>query len=134
MTNSEKKKILWSYIRIKKQIKAEYDELDELVTLIKSPNLDGMPSAPNPTDLSNFVVRKEAIFARISSNISRMEAALKEINDALDRMTNENERTVLILRYKKGMTFEKVAEEMDYTWRHILNIHGNALSHFMEDR
>lgn len=134
MTNSEKKRILWSYIRIKKQIKAEYDELDELVTLIKSPNLDGMPSAPNPTDLSNFVVRKEAIFARISSNISRMEAALKEINDALDRMTNENERTVLILRYKKGMTFEKVAEEMDYTWRHILNIHGNALSHFMEDR
>lgn len=134
MTNSEKKKILWSYIRIKKQIKAEYDELDELVTLIKSPNMDGMPSAPNPTDLSNFVVRKEAIFARISSNISRMEAALKEINDALDRMTNENERTVLILRYKKGMTFEKVAEEMDYTWRHILNIHGNALSHFMEDR
>lgn len=134
MTNSEKKKILWSYIRIKKQIKAEYDELDELVTLIKSPNLDGMPSAPNPTDLSDFVVRKEAIFARISSNISRMEAALREINDALDRMTNENERTVLILRYKKGMTFEKVAEEMDYTWRHILNIHGNALSHFMEDR
>ena len=134
MTNAEKKRILWSYIRIKKQIKAEYDELDELVTLIKSPNLDGMPSAPNPTDLSNFVVRKEAIFARISSNISRMEAALKEINDALDRMTNENERTVLILRYKKGMTFEKVAEEMDYTWRHILNIHGNALSHFMEDR
>lgn len=134
MTNQEKKKILWSYIRIKKQIKAEYDELDELVTLIKSPNLDGMPSAPNPTDLSDFVVRKEAIFARISSNISRMEAALREINDALDRMTNENERTVLILRYKKGMTFEKVAEEMDYTWRHILNIHGNALSHFMEDR
>lgn len=134
MTNAEKKRILWSYIKIKKQIKAEYDELDELVTLIKSPNLDGMPSAHNPTDLSNFVVRKEAIFARISSNISRMEAALKEINDALDRMTNENERTVLILRYKKGMTFEKVAEEMDYTWRHILNIHGNALSHFMEDR
>ena len=134
MTNSEKKRILWSYIRIKKQIKAEYDELDELVTLIKSPNLDGMPSAPNQTDLSNFVVRKEAILSRISNNLSRMEAALREINDALDRMTNENERTVLILRYKKGMTFEKVAEEMDYTWRHILNIHGNALSHFMEDR
>lgn len=134
MTNSEKKRILWSYIRIKKQIKAEYDELDEMVTLIKSPSLDGMPSAPNPTDLSDFVVRKEAILSRISNNLSRMEAALKEINDALDRMTNENERTVLILRYKKGMTFEKVAEEMDYTWRHILNIHGNALSHFMEDR
>ena len=93
-----------------------------------------MPSAPNQTDLSNFVVRKEAILSRISNNLSRMEAALREINDALDRMTNENERTVLILRYKKGMTFEKVAEEMDYTWRHILNIHGNALSHFMEDR
>lgn len=135
MTNAEKKRILWSYIRIKKQIKAEYDEYDEINTLIKSPNLDGMPSTPNSTDrLSDFVIRKEAVLARISNNISRMEAALREINEALDAMTNENERLVLFLRYKRGMTFEKVAEVMNYTWRHVLSIHGSALSHFMEDR
>lgn len=134
MTNAEKKKILWGYMRIKKQIKAEYDEADELVSLLKSPDFDGMPKGQSQMDLSDFIVRKEAVFARIGKNIARMEAALAEINAALDEMTNENERTVLILRYKRGMTFEKVAEEMNYSWRHILNIHGNALQHFMEGK
>lgn len=121
-------------MRIKKQIKAEYDEADELVSLLKSPDFDGMPKGQSQMDLSDFIVRKEAVFARIGKNIARMEAALAEINAALDEMTNENERTVLILRYKRGMTFEKVAEEMNYSWRHILNIHGNALQHFMEGK
>ena len=133
MTNAEKKKILRQYIWLDKQIQADYAELDDIVTLIKSPNLDGLPSSPNSErDLADLLIKKDELLAKILDDISRKEKARKRINDALDQMTNEAERTLLILRYKQGMTFEQVAVEMDYSWRHTLRLHGSALAHFME--
>ena len=133
MTNAEKKKILRQYIWLDKQIQADYAELDDIVTLIKSPNLDGLPSSPNSErDLADLLIKKDELLAKILDDISRKEKARKRINDALDQMTNEAERTLLILRYKHGMTFEQVAVGMDYSWRHTLRLHGSALAHFME--
>ena len=133
MTNAEKKRILKSYCRIDAQIRAAYAELDNVVTLIQSPKLDGMPStSSSEKDLADLIIKRDEILHRILEEIDRKQKARQRINDALDRMTNENERTVLILRYKRGMTFEEIAEEMEYSWRHTLRIHGYALSHFME--
>lgn len=133
MTNSEKKRILWSYKRIDAQIRADYAELDELVTLIKSPKLDGLPtSQTSERDLADILIKKEEILSRIMKDIDRKAAARQRIDNALDAMASETERTLLILRYKRGMTFEQVAEEMEYSWRHTLRLHGSALAHFME--
>lgn len=133
MTNSEKKRILWSYKRIDAQIRADYAELDELVTLIKSPKLDGLPtSQTSERDLADILIKKEEILSRIMKDIDRKEAARQRIDNALNAMASETERTLLILRYKRGMTFEQVAEEMEYSWRHTLRLHGSALAHFME--
>ena len=133
MTNAEKKTILRDYKRIDRQIKADYAELDELVTLIQSQNLDGMPPTPNSErDLSYLIIKKEEILARILRDIDLKEAALARINEALESMTSETERTLLVLRYKRGLSFEKVAVELGYSFRHTLRLHGSALQHFME--
>ena len=132
MTNAEKKKILWSYKRIDSQIKADYAELDDIVTLIKSPNLDGLPTSQNSErDLADLLIRKDEMLARILDDINRKESARRRIDEALLAMPSETERTLLILRYKRGMTFDQIAEEMEYSWRHILRLHGSALAHFM---
>lgn len=133
MTNAEKKKILWSYKRIDSQIKADYAELDDIVTLIKSPNLDGLPTSQNSErDLADLLIRKDEMLARILDDINRKESARRRIDEAILAMPSETERTLLILRYKRGMTFEEIAEEMEYSWRHTLRLHGSALAHFME--
>lgn len=133
MTNSEKKKILWSYKRIDSQIRADYAELDDIVTLIKSPNLDGLPTSQNSErDLADLLIRKDEMLARILDDINRKESARRRIDEAILAMPSETERTLLILRYKRGMTFEQIAEEMEYSWRHTLRLHGSALAHFME--
>ena len=135
MTNLEKKKILRGYRRIDAQIRADYAELDDVITLIQSPNLDGLPSSPNSErDLADLIIKKDELLSRILRDIERKTAALQRINDAIEAMRSENERTVLILRYKHSMTFEQIAEEMDYSWRHTLRIHGSALQHFMEGK
>lgn len=135
MTNAEKKKILWSYRRIEEQLKDDYAELDNIITFIKSPAFDGLPSTPNgEKDLADILIRKEKVLARIWKDIELKETARERINAALYAMPSETERTLLVLRYKKGMTFEKVAEEMEYSWRHTLRLHGSALAHFEVDK
>ena len=134
MTNAEKKKILRQYIWLKKRIEAENNELAELITLIHSPKLDGLPASFTKTDLSNFIIREDAILERKLKYIDRLTSLVEKIDTALDEMENEKERHLLELRYKHGMTFEQIAEDMSYSWRHILNLHGYALSHFMEGK
>ena len=131
MTNMEKKRILWSYRRLDEQIKDAYAELDGLIIFIKSPAFDGLPSTPSgDKDLSDVIAKKEEILSRILADIDRKESARQRINDALYAMPSEKERTLLALRYKHGMTFEKIAEEMAYSLRHTLRLHGTALEHF----
>jgi len=135
MTNAEKKRILRDYKRIDIQIRALYAELDNVITLIQSPNLDGLPTSANSErDLADLLIKKDAILAKILKDIDRKTAAKKRVDDALDAMRSETERTLLVLRYKQGMTFEQVAETMTYSRRHTLRLHGSALAHFMEDR
>ena len=133
MTNGEKKKILMSYKRLAQQEKAIIEQIDEL-TLLKSPRLDGMPhGSPDPKDLSEIVSLADRLFDRWQKLLTKKHAALSAITDALERMPSETEKTLLMLRYISGLTFEQVAVEMGYSWRHTLRIHGQALAHFMED-
>lgn len=132
MTNGEKKKILMSYRRLAQQDKAIIEQIDEL-TLLHSPNLDGMPhGAADPRGLDAFWVKAGALFEKWQALLDKKYAALSVITDALEQMPNETEKTLLMLRYIKGMTFEQVAVEMGYSWRHTLRLHGQALAHFME--
>ena len=133
MTNNEKKRVLNSYRRIVQQERAIRDEIDSL-TLLKSPRLDGMPhGSPDPKDLSEIVSLADRMFDRWQKLLTKKQAALSVITDALERMPNETEKTLLMLRYINGKTFEQVAVEMGYSWRHTLRLHGQALAHFMED-
>lgn len=132
MTNAEKKKILGAYRWRKRRIEALNDELEAQTAILRSPNLSGAPRVSNPSDLSDTVARFDAIFEKIYREIDREYEALRTITDALNRMTNEAEVTVLTLRYINGMSFDKVAAAICYSRRQTLRIHGDALQHFME--
>ena len=46
---------------------------------------------------------------------------------AIGTVQDDTQRRLLRLRYIKGMTLQQIAVEMNYSWRHICNIHGYAL-------
>ena len=48
----------------------------------------------------------------------------------IDAMPNENHYKVLFAKYIEEKTFEVIAEEMEYSWRQIIRIHGDALAEF----
>lgn len=131
MTNKEKKAILSSYRGLRNQQKAIQAEYDA-ISLVKSPRLDGMPRGSGQADLSMRVAeieRLEKLFQRLSA---KKFAALKTITDAIEAMADKDERTLLYLHYIEGLSFDRTAEEMEFSRRHVLRIHGRALAHFME--
>lgn len=56
----------------------------------------------------------------------------QEIDGVLKRLENPDYRTVLQLRYIRGMTWEKVAEEMHYSYQWVCILHGRALQALKE--
>ena len=48
------------------------------------------------------------------------------------QLPNQSEVRVLILRYCHGKDWNDVANELGYTWRHTLRIHGDALQSFAD--
>ena len=132
MTNREKKKILRSYRQIDRQIKSWYDQIDEIVVLLKSPQFDGMPRGSGSTDpTADLVQKKDELFRQINEAIDEKAAALRRIREELSKLSTVEE-SLLTYRYIDGMNFEQVAEALEYSWRHTLRLHGQALAHFME--
>ena len=48
----------------------------------------------------------------------------------IDSIENETYYEILFSRYIAKKTFEKIADEMSYSWRQIIRLHGRALQDF----
>lgn len=132
MTNSEKKNILRSYRRYKQSADALNAELSALASP-KSPNLDGMPHSGKQKDLSDIAIRIEKIFDRLQVVLDKQYEALDLIDSEIEKMPNQNERTLLTLHYIAGYNLKKTARKMSYSYDRACHIHGEALAHFMKD-
>lgn len=74
-------------------------------------------------------------------NIEKMEKELDDLIDTyvdkknlivsqIDGIDNETYYHILFARYVEKKTFEKIADEMTYSWRQTIRIHGRALQEF----
>ena len=64
---------------------------------------------------------------KLDAQIDRMLALKEEIAAVIARVPDERMRGLLELRYLNGLTWEAVAERMNYTTRNIYNLHCAAL-------
>lgn len=63
----------------------------------------------------------------IDRQIDNLVAVKAEILNAISKLSDGRYREILRLRYIRGMTFEAIAVEMGYSWRHVCTLHGRAL-------
>ena len=54
-------------------------------------------------------------------------ASMLEVPQAIDRLPDERLARLLRLRYIDGMTWERVAVEMHYSYMQVCRMHGKAL-------
>ncbi len=64
----------------------------------------------------------------IEADVDRLIAVRDNIKSVIEVVEDDRERLLLQYRYLDGWTFEKIAVEMNYSWRHIHRLHSRALS------
>lgn len=130
--NEEKKAYLQGYKNLKQKIRRLEEQLEELRLGEMSPGLtiSDMPSGHNQRDLSDYIVKYDRLFGQIIKAKNEAADRMNEIKQQIEMVSDENERTVLTLRYLRNYSWEKICVEMTYSWRQIHYIHSRALEHF----
>lgn len=65
---------------------------------------------------------------KIDQRIDQLVAVKKEIVDAIAQVEDSRYRTLLTERYMEFRTWEQIAVDMNYTWRRVMQLHGEALN------
>ena len=63
-------------------------------------------------------------------DIARLTAQKTETLLRINELTMPDHRTLLLLYYVNGMTWEEIAVHMSFSYRHTLRLHGYALTEF----
>jgi len=133
-SNRRKKKYLLSYWAARNLIRNYDYQLAELraeYASAKSQNLDGMPHAHNVEhDLSDYAARIDKLLTTIARAKARCVALRDEVTQRIESMDNDTEKDILYNRYINGYRFADIADMLNYTERHTLRLHGDALTHF----
>nr|DAW55822.1 MAG TPA: Protein of unknown function (DUF722) [Caudoviricetes sp.] len=130
MTNQDK--IAW--LRRYREAAAEQDRLMAEIARWRSlaervsPTLSGMPAGGGgPGRMIAAVERMDELEAELAEQIVERVTIRREIGQAIDRVPDERLARLLRLRYIDGMTWERVAVEMHYSYMQVCRMHGKAL-------
>ena len=132
MNNEEKKQYLRRYQVAKRREKLIQDAIAELRSSKTSPvGLgDGMPRGSGTSDLSGYAARLDELLRELEAEKEMQMVTYREIRQQIGMVPDAIEQEILSRRYLIGQSWEKIAVEMKYSYRHVTKLHGHALNHF----
>jgi len=80
--------------------------------------------------ISDKVGKTAGRIADLDSEIERLFDLQNEIEEMINKVKCEKSRKLLYKRYVLLLSWEHVAVEIGYTYRHTLSLHGDALIEF----
>lgn len=133
--NEEKKEYLRRYGDAKKNLEREEILYKEAVSAFyPSYSIGGGSGGGGGShemkDLSDGIVHKETIRKRYLKKRYRKLKILTEIKNAIERLSDTDEKNVLVYRYILLKKWDDICLELDISWKQIHRIHSRALEHF----
>lgn len=115
-------------VRIRK-LREQIRELNDLMDGLNSPQMDGdrVQSSHNPDAIGENVAKKSDLVEALELEIFVAIEVMNKIEGTIDRIQNVDYQMVLQKRYIGLETWEDIAEEMHYSGRWVLVLHGRAL-------
>jgi DNA-directed RNA polymerase specialized sigma subunit len=132
-SNAQKKQYLQSYIMT---VRRESELNDEIMMILLDHALPkaisyGEKSGAGPRfDLSDVAAKVDELQRDLFHAHTQCIERRRDITLRIESMSSETEKLLLHLRYIRGFTFDEVADKMQYSRRHVIRLHGNALLHF----
>lgn len=80
--------------------------------------------------MTDKIGKLEELEVQSVRDVVELEKKKTELVEEINKLSNPLHVRLLYLHYVKLMDWEKIAEEMGFTKRHIHRIHGNALMEF----
>ena len=68
----------------------------------------------------------------IAQKVEAAERIRSRIIDEIESLQNPLYVTILIKRYVEGLNFEKIADQMRYSYMYVIHLHGEALQNFAQ--
>lgn len=102
-----------------------------------TPTYTGMPHGGSGEDrMQDAVERLSEVEDELNGKIDRLVDLRREVDTAISTIGDTRLETVLRYRYIDDMTFEQIAVSMDYSYDHIIRLHGWALKrcHVMPEK
>lgn len=127
-----KKKYLNQYLTAKRRAALIMEQIEALRSTQTSPKGlgDGMPRGNMKSDLSGYMARLDELLHELEAEREMQMISYQEIRRAINAMQDATEQEILIRRYTLGQSWEKIAVEMGYSYRHTTKKHGQALKNF----
>ena len=132
INNRDKIKYLKRYINLDREIERKLEEVARLrskltrVTEVYSTEPRGGGTIYGKTE--EILAKIVDLENEIDADIDRLVAIRDGIKTIIEAVEDDRERLLLQYRYLDGKTFEKIAVEMNYSWRQIHRLHSQALT------
>ena len=122
---------LKEYTSIKKeleQIQFKLKELGERKTSIKSMIISDMnvQTSHNNNSIEDLLIKIEECIEEYNKKEIELYNKQLEIENCINSL-DATERIIARSRYIEGKTFEQIAVDLNYSWRHTIRIHGKIL-------
>jgi hypothetical protein len=101
--------------------------LDQRITGISSPRFSDMPRGGTPVSKEDLVAEKDEIKDRINRLESKGKIIKAEILDKIDELDDPRYAEILESFCIKCMEFSDIAEDNNYTIRHIIRLYSEGI-------
>ena len=132
VTNRDKIKYLKRYINLDREIERKLEEVARLwskltrVTEVFTAEPKGGGSIYGKTE--EILAKIVDLEKEIDADVDRLIEVRDSIKSIIEAVEDDRERLLLQYRYLDGRTFEKIAVQMNYSWRQIHRLHSKALT------
>ena len=110
---------------------AEISQLRELAMSVSAvKNEERVQTTPNFDKIGTAYCKIEEMEEKLDKLIDEFVDKKNLIISQIDKIENETYYEILFARYIEKKTFEKIADEMTYSWRQVIRLHGRALQEF----
>ena len=103
-------------------------ELEISVSAVK--NEERVQNTPNFDKIGTAYCKIEEMEEKLDKLIDEYVDKKNLIISQIDGIENETYYEILFARYIEKKTFEKIADEMTYSFRNVTRLHGTALQEF----
>lgn len=120
--------------RLNKMINNKLSEISQLrelsISISAISNEERVQTSPNFDKIGSSIAKIYEMESNLDKMIDDYLLKKERIIAQIETMEDENTYNILFSRYIEGKKFEKIATEMEYSWRQIIRLHGKALQQF----